>query len=221
MGRYHYVFPRWSNLILPAVAVLGPIAPLYVAFMVAWGFSPETTDVGYAPEQPIPFSHAKHAGELGIDCRYCHNTVEVSPYASIPPTQTCMNCHAMIHPDSEKLKPLRESWETGRPVEWVRIHDLPDYAFFNHSAHVTRGVSCVECHGRIDTMEVVRQDKTLSMGWCLDCHRNPEPHLRNPDLVTQLEWGLDMTGEERLAEGAHWRSVNDLHPSQDCSTCHR
>jgi len=127
----------------------------------------------------------------------------------------------MIHPDSEKLKPLRESWETGRPIEWVRIHDLPDYAFFNHSAHVTRGVSCVECHGRIDTMEVVRQDKTLSMGWCLDCHRNPEPHLRNPDLVTQLEWGLDMTGEERLAEGAHWRSVNDLHPSQDCSTCHR
>jgi hypothetical protein len=221
MGRYHYVFPKWSNLVVPLATCVGAIAPLYVAFIVAWGFSPETTDVGYQPVQPVPFSHALHAGELGIDCRYCHNTVEVSPHASIPPTQTCMNCHAMIHPDSDKLKPLHESWKTGRPMAWVRVHDLPDYAFFNHSAHVLRGVSCVECHGRIDTMEVVRQAKPLSMGWCLKCHRNPEPHLRDPDLVTQLEWGWDMSDAERLAAGAHWRETNDLHPSQDCSTCHR
>ncbi|MCH2135924.1 MAG: cytochrome c family protein [Phycisphaerales bacterium] len=221
MGRYHYVFPRWSNLLLPTVLTVGGIAPLYVAFMVAWGFSPETTDVGYAPIQPVPFSHALHAGELGIDCRYCHNTVEVSAHASIPPTQTCMNCHSMIHPDSDQIKPLKDSWETGRPIEWVRVHDLPDYSFFNHSAHVNRGVSCVECHGRVDTMEIVRQEKTLSMGWCLECHRDPDPHLRDPDLVTQLEWGWDMTDAQRLEHGQHWRDVNNLHPSQDCSTCHR
>ncbi|MDG2094640.1 MAG: cytochrome c3 family protein, partial [Phycisphaerales bacterium] len=189
MGRYHFVFPQWSNLLLPGVAVIALTAPLYVAFMVAWGFSPKTTDVGYQPKQPIPFSHAVHAGELNIDCRYCHNTVEYTSHAAIPPTQTCMNCHLQIHPDSEKLEPLVDSYKTGMPVEWIRIHDLADYAYFNHAAHVNRGVSCVECHGRIDTMEVVYQAETLSMKWCLDCHREPEPHLRDPGLVTQLEWG--------------------------------
>lgn len=221
MGRYHYVFPRWSNLLLPAAIVAGMCAPLYVAFIVAYGFSPNTTDVGYQPQQPIPFSHAVHAGQLGIDCRYCHNTVEVAAKAAIPPTQTCMNCHTQIHPESVNLEPLWESYSTGRPVEWIRIHDLPDYAFFNHSAHVTRGVSCVECHGRVDTMEVVWQEHSLSMGWCLECHRDPAPHLRDPDLVTQLEWGWDMEDAERLAEGERWRDINDLHPSQDCTTCHR
>ena len=221
MGRYHYVFPRWTNLLLPAVLVLGPIVPLYVALMVAWGFSPDTTDVGYQPRQPIPYSHALHAGELGIDCRYCHTSVETAAKANLPPTQTCMNCHTQIHPESADLAPLHESYRTGNPVEWVRIHDLPDYSFFNHSAHVTRGVSCVECHGRVDTMEVVWQVESLSMGWCLSCHRDPDPHLRNPDLITQLEWGWDMGGAERLAEGQRWRDINDLQPSQDCTTCHR
>ncbi|MEE2906752.1 MAG: cytochrome c3 family protein [Planctomycetota bacterium] len=221
MGRYHFVFPRWSNLLLPAVIVFALTAPPYVVLMVAWGFSPKTTDVGYMPTQPVPFSHAVHAGELGIDCRYCHNTVEYSAMAAIPPTQTCMNCHLQVHPNSEKLEPLFKSYETGLPVEWIRVHDLPDYAYFNHAAHINRGVSCVECHGRIDTMEVVHQVKTLSMKWCLDCHREPEPHLRNPDLVTQLEWGWAMTDAERLAEGTKWSEINQLQPSQDCSTCHR
>lgn len=221
MGRYHYVFPRWTNLLLPAALVIGPIVPLYVAFMVAWGFSPETTDVGYAPKQPIPYSHALHVGELGIDCRYCHTSVEDSAKANLPPTQTCMNCHAQIHPESELLDPLFESYATGNPIEWVRVHDLPDYSFFNHSAHVAKGVSCVECHGRVDTMEVVWQVETLSMGWCLSCHREPEPHLRDPDLVTQLEWGWDMDDAELLAEGAKWFEAGQLQPSQDCTTCHR
>jgi hypothetical protein len=221
MGRYHFVFPRWSNLLLPAAIIVGMTAPLYVAFIVAFGFSPKTTDVGYQPVQPIPFSHAIHAGQLGMDCRYCHNTVEVAAKAAIPPTQTCMNCHTQIHPESELLKPLWESYSTGRPVEWVRVHDLPDYAYFNHSAHVTRGVSCVECHGRVDTMERVWQVEPLSMGWCLECHRYPDPHLRDPDLVTQLEWGWDWDAAERLAEGERWRDINNLHPSQDCTTCHR
>ncbi len=221
MGRYHYTFPKWTNLILPLVLVVGGTAPLYVAFMVAWGFSPKTTDVGYMPTQPVPFSHRLHAGELGMDCRYCHNTVEYAAVAAIPPTQTCMNCHTQIHPESESIKPLLESYATGMPIEWVRVHDSPDYAYFNHAAHVTRGVSCVECHGRIDTMEVVYQHETLSMGWCLSCHRDPAPHVRNPDLVTQLEWGWDMSEAERIAEGAKWLDANHLQPSQDCSTCHR
>ncbi|MHC5114637.1 MAG: cytochrome c3 family protein, partial [Planctomycetota bacterium] len=167
MGRYHFVFPRWSNLLLPAALIFGSTAPLYVVLVIAYGFSPLTTDVGYMPEQPVPFSHALHAGELGLDCRYCHNTVERAAKAAIPPTQTCMNCHTQIHKDSDQVAPLLQSYQTGLPVPWKRVHDLPDYAFFDHSAHVNRGVSCVSCHGRIDTMEVVYQKEALSMGWCL------------------------------------------------------
>ncbi|MBI68677.1 MAG: cytochrome C [Phycisphaerae bacterium] len=203
------------------MAIVGATAPLYVAIVVAYGFSPDTLDVGYMPDQPIPFSHKVHAGELGIDCRYCHNTVEYTAHAAVPPSETCMNCHAQIHPQSQKLEPLFESYETGMPIEWVRVHDLPQYAYFDHSAHVNRGVSCVECHGRVDTMEVVYQHETLSMGWCLSCHRNPEPHVRNPSLVTQLDWGLDLTKEERVKEGEYWINANHLNPNQDCSTCHR
>ena len=168
-ARCHYVFPKWSNALLPTAGVLSVVVPLYAVLVVAYGFSPRTTDVGYEPIQPVPFSHAMHAGELGIDCRYCHNTVEYAAKAAVPPTQTCMNCHTQIHKDSTKLKPLWESYESGRPVEWIRVHDLPDFVFFNHSAHVTRGVSCVECHGRVDKMEVVHQHEMLSMGWCMRC----------------------------------------------------
>jgi len=210
---------------------------------VAFGFSPKTTDVGYQPEQPVAYSHALHAGQLGIDCRYCHNTVETSGKASIPPTQTCMNCHTNIHKDSPKLAPVRESYAAGTPVEWVRVHDLPDYSYFNHAAHVNRGVSCVSCHGRVDRMEVVYQHEALSMGWCLECHRHPEMNVRDPKLVTQLDWGLDLTADQRreiavrygielgdattltdearAAIGSFWLSHFDLQPSQDCSTCHR
>jgi hypothetical protein len=221
MTQQRFTFPRWTNLTLPTFIIVGATAPLYFAILVAFGFSPQATDVGYMPHQPIPFSHKLHAGELGIDCRYCHNTVEITAHAAIPPTETCMNCHSKIHPQSEKLKPLFESYETGMPIEWVRVHDLPQYVYFNHSAHVTRGVSCVECHGRIDTMETVYQHERLSMGWCLECHRNPDPHIRNPSLVTQLEWGLDMSAADRIANSATWRAFNNLNPSQDCSTCHR
>jgi len=221
MGRYHYTFPKWSNLLLPGAIVFGAITPLYVALVVAYGFSPKTTDVGYQPIQPVPFSHAVHAGELGMDCRYCHNTVERAASAAIPPTQTCMNCHTQIHKASEAIAPLLASYESGEPVRWRRIHDLPDYAYFNHAAHVTRGVSCVSCHGRIDRMEVVYQHETLSMGWCLECHRNPEPHLRDPKLVTQLDWQFDGTPAEAAAEAERWKTLHQINPSQDCSTCHR
>lgn len=221
MGRYHFVFPRWSNLLLPVALIVGLTAPLYVVMMVAYGFSPKTTDVGYQPEQPVPFSHLIHAGELGIDCRYCHTSVEDAAHSLIPPTQTCMNCHSQVHLESKKLEPVRESWATGEPVKWIRIHDLPDYAYFNHSAHVTRGVSCVSCHGRVDRMEEVYQHEPLSMGWCLECHRNPEPHLRDPKLATNLSWEFEGTAAEERLYHSWWKEINQINPGEDCSTCHR
>ena len=222
MGRYHHVFPRWSNLLLPGVLLFGATAPVYVVFVVAYGFSPLTTDVGYQPEQPVPFSHELHAGQLGLDCRYCHNTVERTPKASIPPTQTCMNCHKDIHKDSVKIAPLLESYKTGMPMGWKRVHDLPDFAFFDHSAHVTRGVSCVACHGRIDTMAVVAQHEPLSMGWCLACHRNPDKYIRDPAFVTDLDWTFSsVEGQTEDEYHEFWKNLHRIDPSQDCSTCHR
>ena len=221
MGRYHYVFPKWSNLLLPAALIAGATVPLYVVLIVAYGFSPNTTDVGYQPVQPVPYSHELHAGQLGIDCRYCHNTVESSAKAAIPPTQTCMNCHTQIHKDSPNLAALKASYEQGTPVLWTRVHDLPDFAYFDHSAHVTRGVSCVECHGRVDKMVVVRQEQPLSMSWCLQCHRNAAPNVRDPKLVTDLAWGSSRTSQQRAEEGHALLERNNLNPSQDCSACHR
>ena len=217
----HFIFPRWTNALLPSLVVSALVVPLYATLIVAYGFSPRTTDVGYQPVQPVPFSHAIHAGKLGLDCRYCHTTVEHAAKAAVPPTQTCMNCHTQIVKDSPLLEPLRVSYETGNPVPWIRVHDLPDYAYFSHAAHVTRGVSCVECHGRIDQMETVYQQEMLSMGWCLTCHRDPELRVRDPKLVFQLDWGMEMSSEERRAMGATWIDQNHLNPSQDCSTCHR
>jgi hypothetical protein len=221
MGRYHYVFPKWTNLILPGAIVIGAIVPPYVILLVAYGFSPKTTDVGYRPIQPVPFSHEVHAGQLGMDCRYCHNTVEFAAKAAIPPTQTCMNCHTQIHKDSSKLSVLRDSYETGMPVNWIRVHDLPDFVYFNHAAHVARGVSCVECHGRIDKMEVVSQQEPLSMGWCLECHRSPDDILRDPSEVTNLGWTFPGPVDEQAAYAAYLKEQNRIHPSQDCSSCHR
>jgi hypothetical protein len=215
---HHYLFPKWTNILRPAVA-LGALGGLvYVVVIVWFGFSPKTTDVGYQPEQPVPYSHALHVGQLGMDCRYCHNTVERAAFAAIPPTQTCMNCHSMIRKTSEKLTPVFSSYATGMPVEWIKIHDLPDYVYFNHSAHVRRGIGCVSCHGRIDTMEVVRQVEPLSMGWCLNCHRNPEKYLRPPEFVTQLDW---VPEEDQLVLGRRLRETYNINPPQDCYTCHR
>src|SRR5205823_881654 len=147
--------------------------------------------------------HALHVGKLGLDCRYCHNTVEKTAFAALPATQTCMNCHTNIKGEAETLKPVRESWTIGKSIPWVKVHDLPDYVYFNHSAHVTHGVGCIECHGRIDRMEVVHQEKPLSMGWCLNCHRDPSTHLRPRDVSpTDMTYtGVDPdTGKPLLNE---------------------
>jgi menaquinone reductase, multiheme cytochrome c subunit len=213
-----FVFPRWANKTKQlAGAVLGG-APLYLTGLIWYGASPKTTDVGYMPHQPVPYSHALHAGEMGLDCRYCHNTVEGAAHAAIPPTETCMNCHARVHTKSPKLLPVRESWAKDEPVEWVKVHDLPDYVYFNHSAHVTRGVPCVSCHGRVDQMVEVFQQETLSMGWCLDCHRAPENHLREPELVTKMDY---KPPKDQVTHGLELRKKYNINPSTDCSTCHR
>ena len=213
-----FVFPKWTNLLRPVLAATLVLVPAYLVVLLAYGASPRTTNVGYRPVQPVPYSHALHAGQLGIDCRYCHNTVEVAAHAALPPTQTCMNCHARIRSTSPKLLPVRESYATGLPIPWVRVHDLPDYVYFNHSAHVRRGVGCVECHGRVDTMDVVTQVHRLSMGWCLDCHRHPEPHLRPPDMVTKMDW---VAPEDPEVYGRKLRQANNINPSTQCWTCHR
>ena len=215
------MFPRWVNYLPPLLAAGGIGGLLYVSTLFALGASPSTTAVGYSPVQPVPYSHALHAGKLGMDCRYCHSTVEKAAFAALPPTQTCMNCHTKIWDKSEKLKPIRDSWETGKPVEWVKIHNLPQYVYFNHSAHVSHGVGCVECHGRIDRMDVVAQAKPLSMGWCLECHRAPEEHLRPKDQITNMDWKPEGDASEvgaRLKKAYH---IHDESYMTSCYTCHR
>ena len=213
-----FTFPKWTWVLRPGIAVAAVGGLVYASVIIYLGFSPKATDVGYMPTQPVPYSHALHVGQLGMDCRYCHTGVEVAAAAAIPPTQTCMNCHSTVRANSEKLIPVRESYATGMPVPWIRVHDLPDYVYFDHSAHVRRGVGCVSCHGRIDTMEVVFQDKPLSMGWCLECHRSPENHLRPVEFVTQLDW---VPEEDQLALGTRLRETNNINPPTDCNTCHR
>jgi len=212
------LFPRWMNRTRVLLGVAGVLGGGYVVTLFAYGASPKTMNAGYAPEQPIPFSHALHAGELALDCRYCHTTVESTARAAVPPLETCMNCHQRIRTSSELLAPLQKAWADGQGLRWRRVHDLPDYVYFDHSAHVTRGVACVSCHGRIDTMDRVRQEAPLSMGWCLDCHRDPTPNLRPPQFVTAMDWRPDRPASEIGAEVA--RELH-LKPSTDCSTCHR
>jgi hypothetical protein len=243
-----FVFPRWANYALPVIVVAALGGAVYVPVAIWLGFSPKTMAVGYAPTQPVPYSHAMHVGQLGLDCRYCHTTVEKTAFAAIPPAQICMNCHTAIEGGGSKdakgksvaLAPIRESWATGKPVEWVKIHDLPDYVFFNHSAHVNHGVGCVSCHGRIDQMDVVQQAAPLSMGWCLECHREPEKNLRPKEQVTNLGWqptehplakaqNLDPKKPDDLAKaqelvGNHYKQEYKIHDSAymtSCYTCHR
>lgn len=215
-GRF--LFPRWSNLLGPASGVLAVGGLVYAAVLITLVFNPKTSAIGYAPQQPVPYSHALHVGQLGIDCRYCHNTVESAAYAAIPPAQTCMNCHKSIFADSPKLLPIREAVATGKPVRWTKVHDLPDYAYFDHSVHVNAGVGCVSCHGRVDKMEVVAQQKPLTMGWCLECHRDPQPNLRPREFVTAMDW---VPGKDPLVLGAELQRANKIAPSTDCTTCHR
>lgn len=212
------IFPRWTNK-LPLIVAAGTLFALCgISALIWWFGSPEYTDVGYQPDQPVDYSHKLHAGDLGMDCRYCHTTVETGATASVPPTQTCMNCHALVKPDSKKLAPVIESWNANKPLEWIRIHKVPDYAYFNHSIHINSGVGCISCHGNIAEMEKVSLKKPLSMGWCLDCHRNPGKNLRPVDQVTNMSWEPDPGHIEWAGETIKTKNIN---PTEDCSGCHR
>ncbi len=210
------LFPRTLNLLPIAGAVGGGLAPVGLVLGIWYFASPNFTQVGFAPEQPIPYSHRLHVGELGLDCRYCHSNVESSEEAMLPATQMCMGCHNLVATESAALLPLRESWETDESVPWVRVHRLPDHVFFDHSVHVAANVGCKSCHGPVDEMDVVRQTEELSMGWCLDCHRDPSQHLRPDEVaVTDMSWEQS----EDLSRVAAMTANVD--PPEYCSGCHR
>ena len=220
------VFPRWTNR-LPGQIIFGL---LLIGGVVTAGlnyyFTPKYTRVGYQPTQPVPFSHSIHVNQLGLDCRYCHDGVEKSWYSNVPLADTCINCHSAVRADDPKLEPIRASYkDENKPVEWVQIHKLPDYVYFNHSVHVNRGVSCVECHGRVDEMDEVRHEKHFSMTFCLDCHRelspengDPNKRLRPLDKITDLAYdrSKDPANKDR-------NFVKEWHvkTSENCSACHR
>lgn len=218
-------FPRWANYLLPASVIIVVGGVFYVPFLVGLAASPKTSDVGYAPVQPIPFSHRLHVGELGMDCRFCHTNIDTAAVASLPTTETCMSCHASVTPDSPLLAPLRESYESGMPISWRKVHDLPDHAYFNHAAHINKGIGCNTCHGPVHEMEVVQQAKTLSMASCLECHRNPEAYIRPREAVTWMDWdSLKATGKPQLQLGAELVEEYrvELGASiESCSKCHR
>lgn len=235
------VFPTWANAVPAAVLAGLSVVGIGVVAGVWYYFTPEYWRVGYEPEQPVEFNHQLHAGQLGIDCRYCHSHVEVSGHANVPDTATCMSCHTgegdiaflkpnlwQAHQENESLVKVREAWATGRPIQWRRIHKLPDYAHFNHAVHVNAGVSCYSCHGRMDRQEVARQEHSLSMAWCLECHRNPENYLvdvdgllGNPIQVTNLAAvEAQLASRDQRQRGRELAELRRLQPPEQCGACH-
>jgi hypothetical protein len=170
-------------------------------------------------EQPVPFSHRHHAGELGIDCRYCHTTVERAAYANIPPTEICMNCHSHIWSDSPLLEPVRASFRTDESIQWIKVHDLPDFVYFDHSIHVAKGIGCATCHGRVDRMNLTWQESSLHMEWCVNCHRHPEDYIRPREQVFNMAWAAENPDQRTL--GRDLVGQYHVESRDDCSTCHR
>jgi hypothetical protein len=200
-------------------ALLAAVLIIPIAW-AAYDRSPYSTGQFVPYDQPVPFSHAHHVGEIGLDCRYCHQGVETSASAGLPATEVCMTCHSQILSDAPILAPVRESFATGTPIQWRRVHDLPDFVFFNHAAHVRNGVGCETCHGRVDQMQLTMQSAPLTMEWCLGCHRDPGPNLRPESAEYQMDWkpqGDDRKRGEALI--AHYH----VHPEAltDCYVCHR
>ena len=188
-------------------------------FFFTYYASPEYTDVGYEPDQPISYSHKFHVGTLGLDCRYCHSFVETSAEANIPATEKCMNCHQNIQKNSDELKKLKDTWNHAENIEWIKVHMLPDYAYFDHSVHINSKIGCASCHGRVDQMEKVMQVEPLSMSWCLDCHRDPAKHIRPDNVsVTQMDWVASDEHEEKMNE---YIKIHKISPPEDCTACHR
>jgi hypothetical protein len=206
-----------ARLVLAAIPAI-PIAGVLLTYAVMR--SPYVTGQYATPEQPVPFSHKHHVGELGLDCRYCHTSAEQSRFAGLPPTETCMTCHSQLWTQAPMLAPVRESLAKGRPIRWHRINGLPGYVYFDHSIHVAKGVGCTTCHGPVDRMPLMQQAAPLTMGWCLACHRDPTPNLRPREAIYDSRWVPPPNQAEqgkRLAEAFHVRSEG----LTDCSVCHR
>jgi formate-dependent nitrite reductase cytochrome c552 subunit len=213
------IFPKWTNKLPAMIIVGGLLVGGVVTAGVTYYFTPKYSRVGYTPVQPVAFSHAIHADQLGIDCRYCHNGVEKSWYSNVPAASTCMNCHNQVLKDDPKLALVRESAATGKPIAWVQLHKTPDYVYFNHSVHVNRGVSCVHCHGPVNKMDEVRHSKSLGMSFCLECHRDPAAKIRPVDQVYNLDWQAPEGFAKK--EGAKLVKDWNVHPGESCSVCHR
>lgn len=216
------IFHPASNTFARAT-IFGAVFVLAGIIAVGWFLvrSSYATGVGVPVNQPVPFSHQHHVGGLGIDCRYCHSTVETSSFAGIPPTYTCMSCHSQIWSDSPTLKPVRDSLANDTPIQWNPVNQLPDYVYFNHSIHVDKGVGCVTCHGRVDQMPLTEKAQSLQMQWCLDCHREPERYIRPRENVFDMDW---QPAEDQLTLGRRlMQEYQILPPAQltSCSTCHR
>ncbi len=215
------LFPRWATLAarLALVSLAGiPLAVL--GLLMALQYTPYVTGATIAPEQPVPFSHEHHVGGLGIECRYCHTSVERSRFAGLPPTHTCMTCHSQLWTNAAVLEPVRRSLAEGRPIRWRRVNRLPDYVYFDHSIHVAKGVGCTTCHGPVDTMPLMRQAAPLTMGWCLDCHTRPQAHLRPESEIYAGHWSAPPDQEQRGAALIRHYGIRTEHLS-DCSVCHR
>jgi hypothetical protein len=213
--RYSNVYSRVS---LIAVVV---IAASLGAVVATLNWSGWNTNQDVFVDQPIQFSHAHHAGGMGIDCRYCHTSVEESAFANIPPTKTCMNCHSQIWTNAPILEPVRASFRDDTPLRWTRVHDLPDFVYFNHSIHVNKGVGCATCHGRVDQMPLVYQKNTLMMQWCLDCHRNPEKYVRPRDQVFNMAWERPADDPDLGSRLVKEYKIGSVQQLTSCSTCHR
>jgi len=213
------IFHRSTNT-YSKVSIFGAV--FFLGFLLwlfgAWSRSSWVTQAGVAREQPVPFSHAHHVGDEGIDCRYCHTSVETSAFANIPPTKTCMNCHSQIWNTAPTLEPVRESFRTDRSIAWTRVHDLPDFAYFNHSIHINKGVGCETCHGRVDKMPLTWQKASLQMEWCLDCHRHPEQYVRPREAVFQMGYEPPI---DQLELGRRLVKEYKIQSLTSCSTCHR
>ena len=212
------IFHRSTNYI-SRISILGSI---FILAALTWVFtllnrSAYNTRADVTIRQPIPFSHEHHVAGLGIDCRYCHTSVERSSFAGIPPTSTCMNCHKQIWNTSPMLEPVRESFRSGKAIEWTRVHDLPDFVFFNHSIHVAKGIGCASCHGRMDQMQLTRQVASLQMEWCLECHRNPERFVRPKDQVFNMKW----EAEDQATLGVRLVKEYGIRPPYNLTTCEK
>jgi hypothetical protein len=216
------IFPPRSNTFARASIVVGLLVlALLVGLLVWWLHSPTFNMVGVTVPQPVPFPHSFHISIVGLDCRYCHDSVEKSSFAGMPPTETCMSCHSQVALNNAKLQPVRDSWATGQPIQWNRVNKVPDYVYFDHHIHIAKGVGCESCHGRVDQMGTDVKANTFYMAWCLDCHRNPEKFVRPLDQVYSM--GYKPAGDQKTI-GLQLIKENNIKPAfelMNCSTCHR